>query len=337
MTQPEEFPAEPVPSQPVPFQPAEAPQPPQMPAEWAQQAQAPQQQPAGWGQQPPAPQPQPGWGQQPPVPQQQPAAGWGQPPQAPQPDPSQVQAWPQPVDPAAMQAGQVAAFAYTPMPSPEEQAAAAAKKAKRRSIFAKSAILAVPAVALVALLVGTSVEYSAFTSKHNDAATAAKSANQAGNLAAPLKEAESAAQSSILVDAGCVAVESQATTDFETKVGKDDDALAKAENGSSISAYLSAVDKYVSDLQAFSTALQQDGALSSRSSVKSAVDTVAKDLGVFISTMQAAESGNLSNSALDRLDSTVSRMDGDTTAVDSMCGGTILNGGPDQDLTNLVA
>ncbi|WP_034263352.1 hypothetical protein [Actinospica robiniae] len=267
---------------------------------------------------------------QPPVP-----AEWAQQAQAPQqqPDAAQVQAWPQPVDPAV----QAAAFAYTQMPSPEEQAAAAAKKAKRRSVFAKSAILAVPALALVALLVGTSVESSSFTSKHNDATAAAKAADQGGNLAAPLKAAESAAQNSILVDAGCVAVESQATTDFETKVGKDDDALAKADQGNSISAYLAAVDKYVSDLQGFSTALEQDGALSSRSSVKAAVDTVAKDLGVFISTMQAAETGNLSNNALNQLDSAVSRMDADTTAVDSMCGGTILNGGPDQNLTNLVA
>ena len=134
-----------------------------------------------------------------------------------------------------------------------------------------------------------------------------------------------------------MAVESQATKDFETKIGKDDDALAKADEGTSLSAYFSAVDKYVTDLQAFSTALQQDGALSSRSSVKSALATVSKDLGVLISTMQQAETGNVSQSALDKFDTTVSRMDGDTTAVDSMCGGTTLNDGGDDSIGDLSA
>jgi len=292
MTQSEEFPAEPVPTepQPVPSRPVPA-QPaaeaPQVPAEWAQQAPAEAQ---------------------------------------PQPGSAPVQTWPQPVDPAA-QGGQVAAFGYTPMPSPEELAAAAAKKAKRRAVFAKSAIIAVPAIVLVALLAGTSIEAGAYTSKSNAAATAAKAATAASGLSDPLTEANAAAQGSILVDGGCVAVESQATTNFETKLYKDSDNLDKTVNGSSLTAYIKAVDTYIHDLQAFSTGLQQDAALSKRDTVKTAVGLVSKDIGVIISAMQAAESGDFSNSVFNRLDATANRIDGDSTAVDTMCGGTILDGG----------
>lgn len=298
MTQPEQFPAEPVPSQPA----AETPQAP-----------------AGWAQQAPTDAPQ--------VPQQ--SGAW--PRQQPQPGAAPVQAWPQQVDPAAAQAGQMqmqmpAAF-YPPMPSPEEQAAIAAKKAKRRNVIGKSVIIAVPAVLLVALLAGTSMEASAYTSKSNDASTAAKAANAAGGVVAPVKAADTAAQSSILVDAGCVAVESKATTDLENKLEKDSQNLDNLPTSASLSALLSATDKYLHDLQAFSTALQQDAALSKRLTVKTAVGTVSKDLGVVISAMQDLESGNYTSSTFSHLESTANRIDGDSTAVDTMCGGTTLNGG----------
>ena len=310
MTQPQEFPAEPVPNQP-------APEAPQASAGWAQQA---------------APAP---------VPQQ--SGAWPQQPQ-PQPGTAPVQAWPQPVDPAAAQTGQMqmmpppAAFGFAPMPSPEEQAAAAEKKAKRRSVIGKSVIIAVPAVLLIALLAGTSVEASAYTSKTNDASTAAKAATAAGGLVTPLKGADSAAQNSILVDAGCVAVESQATTDLENKLEKDSENLDNLPSSASLNALLSATDKYLHDLQAFSTALGQDAALSKRSTVKTAIGQVSKDLGVVISAMQEIESGNFSDSTFSHLETTGNRIDGDSTAVDTMCGGTILNGGGNGDgASGLVA
>lgn len=213
-----------------------------------------------------------------------------------------------------------------PLPSPEELAAAAARKAKRRGVFVKSAVLAVPAVVLVVLLAATGIQANALSSKTKAASTAAKAATAAGGLAAQLHAAQSAAEASILVDAGCVAVESDATKKFEDKLDADGAGLDKAAGGTSFSAFSAAVSHYINDLQALSTNLQQDAALSKRSIVTSAVGTVNGDLKVVISTMQDLLAGNASTSVLDRFNSTATRMDADATAVDTLCGGSVLNG-----------
>ena len=297
MTQSEEFPAEPIPAQPTePVEPTESVQA----SEPAQSV--PPVQPSGPAQSVPPAQPS-----------GEPAPMWGQ-----------------PADPAAAQAGYVlaatAAVTAGPVLSPEEQAAAAAKKAKRRTLFAKSAILAVPAVALVSLLVVTGIQASSLSTKTTAASTAAKSANAASGLVAQLHAAESAGEASILVDAGCVAAESQATANLENKVEATSNALGTAENGTSLTAFVTAVNNYINSLQAMSTNLQQDAALSSRASVKTALGAVTGDLGVAISAMQSVLAGSLTTSAQNNLNTVLNRMDGDATAVDTMCGGDTLNG-----------
>jgi hypothetical protein len=213
-----------------------------------------------------------------------------------------------------------------PLPGPDEQAAEAkaAKKAKRRTVFAKSAVLAVPALALVALLVGTGLESSSLSNKYSAASTAAKAANVAGGLAAQLHAAQSAADASILVDPGCEAVESKATANELDKFYADTTKLLDAENGNSASAFFSAINKYIDDMQSLSTSLQQDAALSSRPSVKAAVSAVTSDLGVVIAFMQDALAGNYSTSKQDHADAATNRMDADGTALDTVCGGSTL-------------
>lgn len=233
----------------------------------------------------------------------------------------------EPVYAAPAQAEYPLAAAEIPPLSPEEQAAAAAKKAKRRMLFAKSAVLAVPAVALVSLLVVSSLEASALSTKTTAASTAAKAATAAGGLVPDLHAAQSAAEASILVDAGCVAAESLATGHLETKLLADGKNLDTASNGTSFSAFTIAVNDYVNDLQALSTDLQQDAALSSRASVKTAINTVNSDLRVVISTMQDALAGNFSVSAENKFNAAANRMDGDGTAVDTLCGGSTLEEG----------
>ena len=250
-----------------------------------------------------------------------------QPFQPPQPSGEPAPAWTQQAAADPNQQPQYAAVpapAYIPVPSPEERAAAAAKKAKRRGLFAKSAILAVPAIALVSLLVVTSIQANALSTKTTAASTAAKTATAAGGLVAQLHSAQSAAEASILVDAGCVAAESKTTGDLETKLDTDIDTLSTAENGTSYSAFTTAANNYINDLQAISTDLQQDAALTSRASLKSAIGALTADLGVVIAAMQEAMSGSLSTSAENNLDTVSNRMDGDATAVDTMCGGTTL-------------
>jgi hypothetical protein len=239
--------------------------------------------------------------------------------------------WTQPVDPTPFPAQAQGEYGFAvpvvPALSPEEQAAAAAKKAKRRMLFAKSTALAVPAVVLVALLVGTSIEAGALSTKITAASTAAKSATAAGGLVAPLHAAQAAAEASILVDAGCLATESQATASLETKLTTDANNLGTAEQGTSLSAFTAASNKYINDLQTFSTDLQQDAALTSRASLKTAIGALTSDFSVAISAMQDALSGNFSTKTENSLDAAATRMDGDATAVDTMCGGDTLNGG----------
>jgi hypothetical protein len=214
-----------------------------------------------------------------------------------------------------------------PVADPAEQAAAAAaKKARRRGIFVKSAVLTVPALVLVALLAATGVEANHLTTKTTAASTAAKAANVADALAGQLQAVQSAAEASILVDAGCVAVESQATDKLENKLLTDGSALDKAAGGNSLSAYAAAVNHYTNDLQTLSTDLQQDAALSKRSSVTSAVGALTGDLKVVISSMQDMLGGDFSNSLMSNFESAANRMEGDATAVDTLCGGSTLNG-----------
>ncbi|HET9169502.1 MAG TPA: hypothetical protein VFN97_08695 [Actinospica sp.] len=230
-----------------------------------------------------------------------------------------------PLQPAGPEPVQFAA--PVPEPSAEELAAAAEKKAKRRRVFAKSAALAVPALALVGLLIGTGIEANAFTTKDNAASTAAKAANVADGLVGQLRAAQSAADASILVDPGCVAAESKTTASLEDKFLTDSDRLLNAEKGTSYSAFMVAANAYVNDLQSLSTNLQQDAALSKRQVFKSAMGTVTGDLGVVISAMQTILAGNVASSTLDSLDAAANRMDGDSTAVDTLCGGDTLTGG----------
>lgn len=291
MTQSEEFPAEPIPAQPAPAaQPGE-------PAQLAQLAQPDVlAQPAQFGE-----------------------------PAQPSVEPAPM--WAEPTIGTPTQAEYAFPSIGTPMPSPEEQAAAAAKKAKRRRVFAKSAILAIPAIVLVALLVGTGIEAGALSTKATAASTAAKTATSAGGLVPQLHAAQSAAAASILVDPGCVAVESQATATLEDKVTADGNNLATAENGTSFSAFVKSANTYTNDLQTFSTDLQQDAALTNRANLKSAIGAVTGDFGVAISAMQDALAGNLSASTENSLNATGTRIDGDATAVDTLCGGTTLASG----------
>lgn len=217
-----------------------------------------------------------------------------------------------------------------PVPNPEEQALAAATEAKaarkavRRMLFAKSAALAVPALALVGLMVGTGLEASGLSNKYSAASTAAETANVAGGLAAQLHAAQSAADASILVDPGCVAVESTATANELNKFYGDINTLLDAEKGNSVTAFLSAINKYIDDMQALSTSMQQDAALSSRSAVKSAVGAVTGDLGAVIHFMQDALAGNYSTSSQDGADAATNRIEADGTALDAVCGGSTL-------------
>jgi len=219
-----------------------------------------------------------------------------------------------------------------PMPDPEAQAAAAAKKAKRRGIFVKSVVLAVPAVVLIALLAATSIKAGALSTKTNDASTAAKSATTAGKLSTQLHAAQSAAEASILVDPGCVAIESQATEKLGNALVADGNSLDKAASGTSFAAFGAAANHYINDLQALSTDLQQDAALSKRASLNTAVGAVTGDLKVLISSMQALLGGDISTSTENKFDAAANRMNGDATAVDTMCGGSILDGTSDSTL-----
>jgi hypothetical protein len=212
-------------------------------------------------------------------------------------------------------------------PSPEELAAVAAKKAKRRRVFAKTLVLAVPAVALVSLLVVSSTEAGNLSTKTMAASDAAKAANVADGLVAQLRAAQSAADASILVDPGCVAVESKATASLEDKFLSDLDALINAEKGNSYSAFTTAANSYINDLQSLTTTLQQDAALSKRSSFKSAISTLTGDFGVVISAMQSALTGDLTTSAFNSLEAAGNRVEGDSTTIDTLCGGDTLNGG----------
>ena len=204
----------------------------------------------------------------------------------------------------------------------------AAKKADRRTLFAKTVSLAVPGVVLVALLAGTGVEFSSLSSKVTAASTAAKSAHMAGGLVAQVRAVDSAGADSILVDAGCIAVESQATADLSKKVSADDDAVVRAEDGTSYSAFVSAVGKEIDDEQSIVTDLQQDAALSSRATVKSAIGAFTGDLHTVISAEQQLLNIDLTdkqfNGIIDNLNNALDRIDGDGTAVDAMCGGDIL-------------
>jgi hypothetical protein len=214
-----------------------------------------------------------------------------------------------------------------PVPSPEELAAAAAKKAKRRTIFAKSAVLALPAIALVALLVGAGTEASSLSTKNTAASTAAKAANATSGLAAQLHAAQSAADASILVDPGCEAAESKTTLTVMNKFYTDSNTLDKAEAGTDYNAVLSAANTWINDMQTLSTDLQGDAALSSRTSVKSAIGAITGDLGVVISSMQSAISGNFTTSTNNSFIAAANRIDAETTAADTLCGGTTLSSG----------
>lgn len=211
--------------------------------------------------------------------------------------------------------------------SEEELAAAAAKKAKRRKVVGRTVTLVLPTIALVGLLIGTGTEANSLTSKTNAASDAAKSAHVADGLVAQLRAAQTAADASILVDPGCIAIESKTTANLEDKLIADDNSLYNAEKGTSFSAFTAAANADINDLQSLSTTLQQDGALSKRQAFKSAVSTLTGDLTVVISAMQQAMSGNYSTSSENSLTSAANRMDGDSTVVDTLCGGTTLNGG----------
>jgi hypothetical protein len=259
--------------------------------------------------------------------------------------PAQYSAVPDPIESAPQSASvpqpdyfpAVAGQAPLPGPGPEAEpepdpyseelaAAAAAKKARRRGIFAKSAVLAVPALVLVALLVATGLQASDLSNKTAAASTAAEAATAADALAGQLHAAESAAEASILVDAGCVAVESEPMQQVENKLVADGNSLDKASAGTSFSAFATAANHYINDLQTFSTDLQQDAALSKRASVTTAVGSVTSDLKVVISTMQDLLGGEFSDSVMSKFNAAANRMDGDATAVDAMCGGSTLNG-----------
>lgn len=217
------------------------------------------------------------------------------------------------------------------MPSPHEQAVAEAGngngKAKTRALLAKYTTLVALAAALVGLLVVTSLQVVDLSTKTSAASAAAKAATSAGGMAAQLRTAQSAAEASILVDAGCTATESPATTDAITKVVAEGSALISAEKGTSLNAFISAADKYINGLQVLSTDLQQDASLSRRASVKTAVTAVVGDLDVTISAMQDALAGNFGTSEQNNLGAAATRIGGDATAVDTLCGGDTLSTG----------
>jgi hypothetical protein len=254
------------------------------------------------------------------------AARTAEPTQPVQPAP----AWAQPEGAATAATAEAGVVLTAVPPTPEELAAAeakAAKKSKRRMVFAKTAVLAVPALALVGLLIVTGSEANKLTTQTTAASNAAKTATSAEGLVAQLRLAESAGQASILVDAGCVAAESQATAGYENKLITDGESLAKAANGTSLSAFTDAANRYIDDVQALQTNLQQDAALSTRASVKSTIGAVTSDLGTMVSTLQDELDGSDSTSAENNYSAAAGRMDGDATAVDTMCGGTTLQDG----------
>jgi hypothetical protein len=148
----------------------------------------------------------------------------------------------------------------------------------------------------------------------------------ANGLVAQLRAAQSAADASILVDPGCTAIESKTTEKLESKLLTDDTNLANAEKGTDYSAFVSALNNYINDIQTISTDMQQDAALSSRSNLKSAVSTFTGDLNVVISAMQSLLAGNYSTTLDNNVNAALNRMDGDGTAVDTICGSTALSG-----------
>ncbi|MGH3257634.1 MAG: hypothetical protein ACRDOU_19965 [Streptosporangiaceae bacterium] len=115
-------------------------------------------------------------------------------------------------------------------------------------------------------------------------------------------------------DPGCLAAENDARV-LTSKITADDNAINRDEGNTS--AERTDIQRFISDTQTLQSELNAARAEAHHQSVQAKIGAMSTDLGIVVSSLQAVQRGDTSK--VSQLDAAAGRLQGDGTAIDSIC------------------
>jgi hypothetical protein len=115
-------------------------------------------------------------------------------------------------------------------------------------------------------------------------------------------------------DPGCLAAENDARA-ISGKITADDNAISRDQGNTS--AERADIQRFITDMQTLQSELNTAQAESHHQSVQVKIGMMSRDLGIVVSDLQAVQRGDTSR--VSQLDAAAGRLQGDGSAIDSLC------------------
>ncbi len=115
-------------------------------------------------------------------------------------------------------------------------------------------------------------------------------------------------------DPGCLAAENDART-LTSKITADDNAISRDEGNAS--AEKADINRFIADMQTLQSELNAAQAEAHHQSVQAKIGAMSTDLGIVVSDLKAVQRGDTSK--VSQLDAAAGRLQGDGSAIDSIC------------------
>jgi len=115
-------------------------------------------------------------------------------------------------------------------------------------------------------------------------------------------------------DPGCLAAESAARS-LTAKITADDNAISRDQGNAS--AEKADINRFITDMQTLQSELNAAKAESHHQSVQAKIGAMSADLGIVVADLQAIQRGDASK--VSQLDAAAGRLQGDGSAIDSIC------------------
>ena len=115
-------------------------------------------------------------------------------------------------------------------------------------------------------------------------------------------------------DPGCIAAENDARA-LTSKITADDNAISRDQGNAS--AERTDIHRFITDMQTLQSQLNAAQAEAHHQSVQAKIGAMSTDLGIVVSDLQAIQRGDASK--VSQLDAAAGRLQGDGSAIDSIC------------------
>jgi len=115
-------------------------------------------------------------------------------------------------------------------------------------------------------------------------------------------------------DPGCLAAENDARA-LTGKITADDNAISRDQGNAS--AEKADINRFITDMQTLQSELNAAKAEAHHQSVQAKIGAMSTDLGIVVSDLQAIQRGDTSK--VSQLDAAAGRLQGDGSAIDSIC------------------